>query len=250
MRKTITIYLAICICTLSLSPFVLGETLTNLYPTAFERALLYFSTGRWDKVTPELNNALKEGANEPELLTFIGAFLSVLGDDSQATKFLNSAERATPTVGIYMLQGDLFRRMKNSKKAEEYYKKALKKQPKSVMAYIGIGKVREQDNKLNEALSFYLQALELNPERVETLISAGQVEYVLKKYVEASQHFAVAVEKDRGSAQNHLWYAKALYASGVKDKGLQQLDRAIELDSFLEEAKILKQKWLAESFLN
>jgi len=249
MRKTIAIYLAICLCALSFSPVVFGETINYLYPTAFERALLYFSTGRWDKVTQELNSALKENANEPELLTFIGAFLSVLGDDSQAIRFLNSAEKATPTVGIYMLQGDLFRRMKNSKKAEEYYKKALKKQPKSVMAYIGIGKVKEQDNKLEEALAFYLQALELNPERVETLISAGKVEYTLQKYVEASQHFALAIEKDHGSAENHLWYAKALYASGVKDKGLQQLDRALELESLLEEAEKLKQKWQEESFI-
>lgn len=240
MRRALACYLALAISVLSFSPVILAQTYT---PTAFELALFYFSFGRWERVTSELNNALKEDNNDPELLTFIGAFLSALGDESQANTFLQKAEKSKASPGVYVIQGDIYRRLKNNKKAEEFYKKALVKQPKSVMAYIGIGKVKEQESKLEEALGFYNKALELNPQRVETLLSAGKVEYSLKRYEAATTHFQNAVELDPATADNHLWYAKSLFAIGSVEKGLQQLERTLELDESLNEALELQDKW-------
>jgi tetratricopeptide (TPR) repeat protein len=88
-----------------------------------------------------------------------------------------------------------------------------------------------------------LKALEINPERVETLIDAGRMELLLNEAESAMTHFAKAVEIDSGSAENHLWYAKALYKSGLIDKALQQIERTIELDPSNNEAQELKQKW-------
>ncbi len=244
MQKRLAVFLTVCILNLSLSPIVIGESF--FYPTAFERALIYFSVGRWDKVTDELNNALRETPDDPELLTFIGGFLSALGDESQATTFLSRAERNSPSIGVYVIQGDVYRRLKNIRKAEEYYNKALKQEPNTVMAYIGLGRLKEIDNKLEDALELYLRALEINPQRIETLISSGKVEYSLERYEEAATHFAKAVELDSSVAEHHLWYAKSLYGSGLSDKALKQLERTLELDSTLSEAEILKSQWLSE----
>lgn len=239
MRRVVSVFLIICFFSLSLSQLVTAQNSA----TAFDRALFYFTIGRWDSVTSELNNALKEQPNEPEIFLFIGAFLSALGDETQATTFLAKAEKAAPRTGVLVLQGDIYRRMKNTKKAEEYYKKALKTNPKTVMAHIGIGNIEEINKRYNEALSAYLKALEINPERVETLIDAGRMELLLNEAESAMTHFAKAVEIDSDSAENHLWYAKALYKSGLIDKALQQIERTIELDPSNNEAQELKQKW-------
>lgn len=249
MRRFIASYLAVCIVFLA-APFVFGQVLSYTYPRPFDLALLYFSYGRWDLVTPELNKALQENSKDPELLAFIGSFLSALGDQSQARTFFTEAEKAKASPGIYILHGDVYRMLNNSKKAEEYYKKALQRQPESVMAYVGIGKLREKDNKLEEALGFYLQALNLNPERLETLLSAGIIEYELAQFEKASEHFQTAVEIDPAGATTHLWYAKSLYALGDIDKGLQQLERSLELDAMLEEATLLKSQWQGHYSLN
>ena len=239
MRRVVSVFLVICFFSLSLPQLVTAQN----GATAFDRALFYFTVGRWDSVTNELNNALKEQQNDPEVLLFIGVFLSSLGDETQATTFLAKAEKAAPRTGVLVLQGDIYRRMKNIKKAEEYYKKALKTNPNTVMAHIGIGNIEEINKRYNEALNAYLKALEINPDRVETLIDAGRMEILLNKVESAVTHFSKAVEIDSGSAENHLWYAKALYMSGVSDKALQQIERTLELDPTNIEAQELKQKW-------
>jgi tetratricopeptide (TPR) repeat protein len=245
MRKFVAGFLAFII--VFITPVVVsGQTLSYNYTRPFDLALFYFAYGRWDLVPSELNRALQENPKDAQLLAFVGSFLSALGDQNQAKDFLGEAEKVKASPGILVLQGDVYRLLNNPKKAEEYYKKALQRQPSSVMAYIGIGKLREQSNQLEEALGFYLQASTLNPNRLDTLMSIGRIQYQLNQYEEAVEQFRKAVELDPAGARTHLWYAKALLAAGNVERGLQQLERTLELDSSIDEAVVLLNQWQLE----
>jgi len=68
----------------------------------------------------------------------------------------------------------------------------------------------------------------------------------LNQYEEAVEQFRKAVELDPAGARTHLWYAKALLAAGNVERGLQQLERTLELDSSIDEAVVLLNQWQLE----
>lgn len=96
-------------------------------------------------------------------------------------------------------------------KAKRIYQKILKKNPKSICALIGFGRIQWHKNN-PKALYFYNQALKIEPNNPVILTSIANVYKSLNDFARAEQYYEKAISTGSASFGTFLNYAKMLAA--------------------------------------
>jgi adenylate cyclase len=153
-------------------------------------------------------------------------------------------KKGTDNLAAYIayLKGRTFfqnRSEKSLKAAREQFELAVREDPEYARAYAGLADIHmllgdylfaPVPTSLNEAKRNIEKALELDPELPEAHVSLGyflQYEY---KFAESKREFEKAIDLNPSYATAHHWYASVLETYGVKEKALDEVIIAEELD--------------------
>jgi len=114
-------------------------------------------------------------------------------------------------------------------RALELNEQALAITPNMAEAHVNIGLIRQQQNRVDDAIASYDRAVQIDPNLVTAwinLTSAYTMAEQDEKAVEAARQ-AVTLEPDSAMARNNL--AVALYFNGEYEEARKNLDKAREL---------------------
>ena len=100
----------------------------------------------------------------------LGAYLQEHGRLQEAVEQYNATIRLTSDRGLlastYANQGTAYRELGDFAKARASYDKALRENPNQFNAYLGLGRLLEQqEGNLDEAIASYSHSVELQPDR-------------------------------------------------------------------------------------
>lgn len=111
------------------------------------------SSGEFDLLAGVRDGLEKVG----ELLTFTEPVQQAPDPTSLSTK-------AKPSPRLYVAMARLAEDARQPMNAEEYYKKALQLDPNFLDGLLGLGRLKDREGKLEEALNYYLKATKSHPD--------------------------------------------------------------------------------------
>lgn len=126
------------------------------------------------------------------------------------------------------------------KKAMEYFRQAIEKDPNYALAYAGLAECDasfaglsygDPQKYLSEARAYALKALDLDDTLAEahTTLGGVKVNYDLD-WAGSEREYRRALELNAGYATAHQRYSRMLSAMGRRDESLAEIKRALELD--------------------
>lgn len=127
------------------------------------------------------------------------------------------------------LLADLCARDGRWQEAEAYYSTLVQRRPANVRSHVGLGKVRRQQDKREQALDAFRTALDLNPRRPETHYVIAGLLFEMTQPRQALHHLEQAVQLDPDYAEAHYDLGVLLVEMGQFEKGIAHLRRTIEL---------------------
>jgi TolB-like protein/Tfp pilus assembly protein PilF len=125
-----------------------------------------------------------------------------------------------------------------TKKAIEYFQKAIEKDPNYAMAYVGLAEsyLIEHEPGLESyprAKAAALRAIEIDPTLGEPHVAlAGYKDIYEHDYPAAEQEYKRAIELSPNYATAYHWYAEFLAEQGRFDESLVMWKKALEVDPF------------------
>ncbi|MDE1854068.1 MAG: hypothetical protein KGI38_10055 [Thaumarchaeota archaeon] len=171
--------------------------------------------------------------------------------DALKIKVLSSAtdrmgQKPTNNPGAYTLylQGRYhwnMRGLEDVRKAADYFKRALRKDPEFALGYVGLGDCHqvlatrfEIDVGANwkKAKADVAKALQLDPGLAEAHATRAVALFADHELRRAEEEFRIATELKPSYASAHQWYAQLLTAQLRWDEALSHIEKASELDPF------------------
>lgn len=126
--------------------------------------------------------------------------------------------------------GNLFKEIKDYKKAIRAFSDAIRLNPKDFNAYNNLGIVYEAINDYDKAIVAYKQAVKIKPNYSKAVNNIGVVLYKQKKYKEAIEIFKIALKID--PEYNELYSNIGACYNKLKqyEYAIENLNKAIELN--------------------
>lgn len=152
-----------------------------------------------------LDKALKLDPYNAKAFFIRGMAFKEMGDTSQSIKALQTAvEYDQEYYHAFMQLGILFS-IKHNPLAVEYFKNAIRLNPKSIEAYYALGMFYQENEEFNRAIETYTTLLKIDPKYKYAHFNLGYIHLVyLRVYDVAVQHFTRAIEVDNNYAE--AWY--------------------------------------------
>jgi tetratricopeptide (TPR) repeat protein len=148
---------------------------------------------------------------------------------------------------IYNKIGIAYQYLSDTRKAEDFYKQALKVKPEYSEAWNNLGTVYYARKKYKDATKYYEKALKFSPDSASIHSNLGTAYFARKKYDDAMKEYQLALKLDpmvfetRGTqgvlledrtveerAKFYFYLARAYARSGQSDLALQNLRKALE----------------------
>lgn len=164
-------------------------------------------------------NAIKEYSNAKEAL-------------------LKSVAVKQDYANTYLELGFACSRLKQDDESIGYYRSAIALDPKSHVAYNGIGEVY-RDNKKNpdEAMTWYRKALEQNPTERKACFGMGYCLNSKERFSEAINYLKTAIEKEPTYTAAYVELGYAYSKTGKEQDAETSFKKAIELSPKNENAR-------------
>jgi Tfp pilus assembly protein PilF/thiol-disulfide isomerase/thioredoxin len=125
----------------------------------------------------------------------------------------------------------LARRENMSEKAYALFKKAIKKNPSYMLAYIELAMLYEANGKIKEAEAILREALTIEPENQIVMSELGFLLAKNDRTKEAIDILSKVVQSE-SFPPAHFYFAYALGKDGQLEESLASFDRAVELNPF------------------
>lgn len=123
--------------------------------------------GKPEEAYPHFQAAAQINPQDPMSHANLGAYLQEHGRLQEAVEQYNATIRLTSDRGLlastYANQGTAYRELGDFAKARASYDKALRENPNQFNAYLGLGRLLEQEGNLDEAIASYSHSVELQP---------------------------------------------------------------------------------------
>jgi tetratricopeptide (TPR) repeat protein len=154
--------------------------------------------------------------------------------DEQATaslaRLLKTPNAASPEelVRAQTLLGDIHLARGHVALAESAYASALKINPTSAPALVGLGEAQFQGGRFSEALAPFEAASQSDPNDVRAQIGAAKSKLSLDRIEEATRTLAALAKAHPKDPSVALWYGRALEASGDRDRANAVYHTAID----------------------
>ncbi|MBO7605129.1 MAG: tetratricopeptide repeat protein [Elusimicrobiaceae bacterium] len=150
--------------------FVLFTIFTGSFLCAqscLEKSRKFFNSKDYISAEHALEKCSKKEQASAEVQISMGGIKFLLAKYDEAEKYFNAALKTLPKNSpyfayVYSSLGDIAVQKKQITKANDYYQKSLKYQPKDINALVGYGYTLEKTNKKDLAAKYYKQALDIN----------------------------------------------------------------------------------------
>jgi tetratricopeptide (TPR) repeat protein len=200
-------------------------------------AELYLYVSKNDKSIEYINQALKIDKYNAKAYFMKGMNYKDLKDTAMAISSMQTAvEQDQQYYNAYMQLGILCAEKKN-KLAVDYYKNAIRIQPKSVEAWYALGKYYQDVEDWNNAIGTYKTLLSFNNNR-NAMYNMGVI-YLLgtKEYNKALEYFTGAINID--PKYTAAYYGRGLCYQAMKDpkKAMAEFQACLSVQPDYEPAK-------------
>jgi tetratricopeptide (TPR) repeat protein len=161
----------------------------------------------------------------------ISELLKDLGKKDEAIEMLEKLVRNKPDMyEASCLLGDLLCEQERFKEAASVYESALKFRPADYELYYNLGIVYTRLNDFQMAKDMYERAASINHKLWGAKYSLGQIALIEKEYILAEQYFKESLYDKKLEANSYYQLARIYAGRGEKDKALEFLNKAIEID--------------------
>lgn len=193
------------------------------------RAELLMLTGQEEKAKPILLSIIEAyGANQrhgaAELTTVASALVHLERYKEASNLFQEAIEADSSLIEAQLGGGELFTGKYNYAEAAEFFRAALKINPNSARAYLGIASNKQLEGGPEMILAL-ARSLEINPSLVEARIFGARAQLEAGRYETAALQLAEALKVNPNSLEAHSLKAALIY--------LQDADNTAEIKSVL-----------------
>lgn len=137
---------------------------------------------------------LKQNSKSEEACIFLAKSYSEAKEYKQAFNVLDQCEKSNKELAVFTyFRGKIYLERQKKKKAETFFKKALKIDSSYYQAALGLGLIKEEEEKYEEASKIYLEFLDKNPSNYTILNRTVQILFVLghfKKVIPFAERLA------------------------------------------------------------
>jgi len=191
--------------------------------------MIYLQTGDSLSAQKELEKALGLGMNRDKVAPALGQAFNQEGKFQQALEAMPLPASGQPSVALLTSRGTTLLGMGNQAEAKSAFDLALKSDPKSVEALIGLAQHAKLTNDIAGATRFVDQAVAANPANVDALLAKGDLLRTAGKNAEGLAVFDQAL-KIRPDLVGALVSKATIHISDKKfDAAAQDLDAARKL---------------------
>lgn len=129
-------------------------------------------------------------------------------------------------------------KMKNDEEAINLYKKAIDLDPKSHIAYNGIGEIyRDSKKNMTEAMNWYKKSLDIKPNERKACFGMGYCLNSLTRYSEAIPYLRKAIESEPTYTAAYVELGYSFYKTSFYSDAITNLNKAISLNPANENAR-------------
>ncbi|HUM03943.1 MAG TPA: tetratricopeptide repeat protein [Terriglobales bacterium] len=137
---------------------------------------------------------------------------------------------ATMSVGELEIAADEARAQKDYSLAIDYFRAALRKEPKNAVLYNKLGMAELKKGDTSPARTHFQKSAKLDPKYSDPLNNIGAIEFGQKKLGSAAKYFKKAVALDETRATFHVNLGAAWFGQGKVDRAIVEYTRALQLD--------------------
>ena len=113
--------------------------------------------------------------------------------------FLKAIQIDPSFYNSYASLGDLYFNLKKYEKSIEYYLKVIESNPKHADSYFRIAYMYEEKGKTDDAERFYLKSLEMNIQHSSSHFNLGLIYFKKEQYEKAKKHFKKYIELEKNN---------------------------------------------------
>ncbi len=210
------------------------NNLNNL--DAWQRYLaIEYYVNEWDTLNNAASKALEIFPDNTDFMSMKAIALWQTNREKEAITWLEKTlpltkDKKEKTLEIYSMLGDLYHSINNSKKAYEYYEKALAIDSTNILVLNNYAYYLSEENKnLDKAYAMSKKAIEAEPDNATYLDTFGWILYKMGKAIEAKAIFRHAMlygGKESAVILDH--YGDVLNELGEKDMAVIYWDLSIQ----------------------
>ncbi len=143
-------------------------------------------------------------------------------------------------VNVFRSLGVMYIQTNNLKEADEYFKKALKINPRDVKSLLGKGHIIWETSSKEEAYSIYKQAASLDPSNKSAILYLVSSSYELNKLEELESSLREYLREDQSNVQIQYCLAGCYYKQKKYGAATGVVERILKLDPTRKDAAELK----------
>jgi tetratricopeptide (TPR) repeat protein len=195
----------------------------------------------WDTLNAYAGTAISKFPDEPDFMSMKAMALWQMHREPEAIEWLEKslpliADDSKQLLRNYAFLGDLYYSQKKSKKAYEYYDRALTIDSTSVIVLNNYAYFLSEENKsLDKAYAMSKKAIEAEPDNATYLDTFGWILYKMGKAIEAKaifRHAMIYGGKESAVILDH--YGDVLHALGEKDMAVLYWEMALQKEPLPE----------------
>ncbi len=151
---------------------------------------------------------------------------------------IRSLENKKDYLNTYLELGFACFRLKQNEEAIGYYNNAIETDPKSHIAYNGIGEVyRDNKKDLDMAMSWYKKSLAVKPDERKACFGLGYCYNSKSMYNDAIPYLKTAIQKENTYTAAYVELGYSYFMISNNDLAINNLKKALELNSKNENAR-------------
>lgn len=230
----------------------------------YESALDFFEQGQYDKAMQQIEKAIQQSPNNPDLYSTKGIFLHRMNNIMHAIEAYQSALKVAPdhSFSHYNL-GLIYMKQNKTLLAIQEWEAVVRAKPRDADAIFNIAVALSHLGKSQQAVPFYKKVLEISPDHIQTHQNLGviyrdegnfaQAKFHLKKLKELDSTYVEIVEAEITRCEEQE-FLQTLTDDNQKlsdtinhDSGNDQTNALLALiDEKYDEALVLIEKTLAK----
>lgn len=209
------------------------------WPAFHFSGIAFVQKGDYTTALSFLNEALKQGSDEPETYHAMSICHFNLGNFEEAEEYAEKALDRNPEFFKGWLHlGSLYRAQARLDEALKCFQKANQIDPKSASVAFRIGQIYDDQGVLNKALELYNITLKIDREYTEAYLAKAEVLKKQSNYEEAEEAIYEVLSQNPRNVAAKVSLAELFKYRGNYEKAIELYERLIEQYPNLAGARI------------
>jgi len=164
--------------------------------------------------------------------TFAEGFLAMTEGDTKkaADLFGKAAQMDAKLWQAKLFQANMLAGLGQRDQARALWRAVLTQRPNTALAYVSLGMLARDENKIPEARQLFQQALQINPDLAEAHYNLGGLALYEGKFTEAERQYRATIAANPFNDEAHNDLGLALFYQGKVEEAEKQYVRALEIN--------------------